>query len=270
MKKFLLILATCLCALGFQDEAYAKKVEIQSQWKGAKVAFLGDSITEPNQMAHGTNVYWNRLKEILGIEPYCYAVSGHQTKDLMGQLERLQGERGQDIDAIIILIGTNDFNSNVEIGSWYSETMDTTIYNGRSVVRRHRKVVTEGPSTCACINRFMSVVKKEYPTKQVIFLTPTHRAYAWFSDVNIQPDELYSNDLGLFIDDYAAVIGEAAQVWAVPVIDLGADCGLYPLEEKQQIFFGSIKTDMLHPNTNGHARMAYALAYQLLGYPSKF
>ena len=28
--------------------------------------------------------------------------------------------------------------------------------------------------------------------------------------------------------------------------------------------------DLLHPNTEGHLRMAYALAYQLLGYPAKF
>ena len=28
--------------------------------------------------------------------------------------------------------------------------------------------------------------------------------------------------------------------------------------------------DLLHPNTEGHLRMAYALAYQLLGYPAHF
>lgn len=28
--------------------------------------------------------------------------------------------------------------------------------------------------------------------------------------------------------------------------------------------------DLLHPNTAGHLRMAYALAYQLLGYPAHF
>ena len=28
--------------------------------------------------------------------------------------------------------------------------------------------------------------------------------------------------------------------------------------------------DLLHPNTEGHLRMAYALAYQLLAYPVRF
>ena len=28
--------------------------------------------------------------------------------------------------------------------------------------------------------------------------------------------------------------------------------------------------DLLHPNTEGHLRMAYSIAYQLLGYPARF
>ena len=64
-------------------------------------------------------------------------------------------------------------------------------------------------------------------------------------------------------------IKEAANVWAVPVIDLNSFCGLFPLLDEHAQYFRKSDTDRLHPNTEGHKRMAYTLAYQLLGYPAK-
>ena len=107
------------------------------------------------------------------------------------------------------------------------------------------------------------------------------------------PEESYANPLGLYIDDYARVIKETADVWAVPVIDLGSLCGLLPTEPEHARYFREStkerahtaaeaaaaepgtelaleKHDLLHPNTDGQLRMAYALAWQLLGYPARF
>lgn len=38
---------------------------------------------------------------------------------------------------------------------------------------------------------------------------------------------------------------------------------------EQVRYFRNSETDRLHPGTEGHRRMAYSLAYQLLGYPAK-
>ncbi len=120
------------------------------------------------------------------------------------------------------------------------------------------------------INIAMSYLKANFPDKQVILLTPIHRGYARFGDNNIQPDESYPNSLGLYADAYVDVVKEAANVWAVPVIDLNSICGLYPNADSHARYFHDARSDRLHPNAEGHYRMAKALAYQLSSYPANF
>lgn len=74
----------------------------------------------------------------------------------------------------------------------------------------------------------------------------------------------------MYVDEYVNVVKEAANVWAVPVIDLNSISGLYPLLDEHAPYFHDAQTDRLHPNANGHYRMAKALAYQLLAYPANF
>ena len=127
----------------------------------------------------------------------------------------------------------------------------------------------------------MAKLKEAYPTKQIILLTPIHRGDAFLTDRNVQPDEMHANGVGEYVDAYIDVIKEAGNVWAVPVIDLNSISGLYPLAESNALYWrrpsleksentGGQRKDRLHPNSEGHLRMARALAYQLLGYPAKF
>lgn len=244
--------------------------EIVSQWNGKKVAYLGDSITDAAQLQK-QNVFWNFLKDILGIEPFVYGINGHQMNQIIGQAEKLEAEHGQDFDAIIVFIGTNDYNASVPVGQWYTEKGEVTTIGGpKQVVRKHRQLIMDDATFCGRTNQAMAYLKHHFPTKQIILLTPIHRAYATFGQGNIQPDESWANGVGQYIDEYVQAIREAGSIWAMPVIDLNAICGLYPLEPGQNGYFRNADTDLLHPNTEGHRRMAYALAYQLLGYPAQF
>ena len=63
---------------------------------------------------------------------------------------------------------------------------------------------------------------------------------------------------------------EAGSVWAVPVIDLGALSGLYPMVDAHKQYFTNKDTDALHPNDAGHERMAHTLMYQLIPLPCTF
>ncbi len=54
---------------------------LQHPWKGKKVAYFGDSITDPNIKASKVK-YWGFLEEWLGITPYVYGVSGRQWNDI--------------------------------------------------------------------------------------------------------------------------------------------------------------------------------------------
>ncbi len=281
MKKsfvsVLILLALCIVPVSAGSPAAATKSkakdepqpEISSQWKGARVAFLGDSITDARQIGTTNDVFWNMFRDILGIEPYVYGISGHRMNQIVGQGQRLETEHGQDVDAIIVFVGTNDYNGSIPMGEWYSYQADKTIINGGVEVIRSHRVINFDDTFKGRINTTVRWLKTHYPTKQIIFFTPLHRAYATFGPNNIQPDETYSNAIGLYIDDYVKAVQEAANVWAVPVIDLNSISGLYPLLDEQAVYFRNPQTDRLHPNTDGHRRMAYTLAYQLLAYPAR-
>lgn len=241
-----------------------------TQWKGRKVAFMGDSITDKAHVGTTKN-YWQYLQEMLGLVPFVYGINGQQWRDVPGQCEKLRAERGGDIDAILIFAGTNDFNSGTPLGEWYTTgEVPVEVSGPRSEIRTRRTLSMDGDTFRGRINTTMSYLKENFPDKQVILLTPIHRGYARFGDNNIQPDESYPNSLGLYADAYVDAVKEAANVWAVPVIDLNSICGLYPNADSHARYFHDARSDRLHPNAEGHYRMAKALAYQLSSYPANF
>lgn len=242
-------------------------------WKGKKVAYFGDSITDPNTIP-GIHLYWNFLQQWLGITPWVYGVSGREWNDIPRQSDALYQDHGNDVDAILIFCGTNDFNNSVPIGEWYNETEDSVVVAvGRpkeKMLRRHRHFLMNPNTFCGRINIALDKLKQMYPTKQIVLLTPIHRAYFYYSDSNIQPDEMYPNGAGLYISDYVESIKEASYVWSVPVIDLNGLSGLFPLLDEGAQLFNKKDVDRLHPNEVGHARMAQTLLYQLATLPCVF
>ena len=271
MKSFKITSVLSLICVGLvlSVSAFAAEPEIKSQWAGKKVAFLGDSIIDERQLA-GNNTFPHFLESILGITPYVYGISGNQMHQILPQAQRLEAQLGQDVDAIIVFIGTNDYNHAVPLGEWFTERRDSaSISMSTRIVKRHRVRNMTNDTFRGRANIVMDFLKTHYPTTQIIFLTPIHRA-TFFGGNNIQPDEDFANALGLFLDSYVDAIKEMANVWAVPVIDLNAICGLYPVYDSNAGYFRNANADRLHPNTAGHKRMAYSIAYQLLGYPASF
>lgn len=272
MKKYIvslfLILATISC--------FAGKPEIKSQWKGAKVAFIGDSITDPSQMEKYNDVYWNMMRDILGIEPYVYAISGYRMHHAEDFLNKLKEEHGDDVDAIIIFLGTNDYSHSLPLGEFYTCKEDKVIDRGNVEVQRmHRELIYDPNTFKGITNHIVRYAKELYPDKQIILLTSLHKGYYnKQKNANIQPCEEWSNANGEFLSDFVNALKEAGSIWSVPVIDLYNISTLTPtLDVHHKYFRGDGYeglTDYLHPNTSGHRRIAYALSYQLLAYPAKF
>ena len=239
-------------------------------WQGKKVAYFGDSITDPRNSA-SKNKYWSLLEKWLGITPYVYAVSGRQWNDIPRQADKLYSEHKDSVDAIIILMGTNDYNNGVPIGKWYDEKDEEVMYgHGKPKVMTPRKrqypCMTDSTYK-GRINKALSKVKQMYPDKQVVLLTPIHRSNFHANEKNWQCSEDYTNQCGIYLQEYIDAIKEAANIWAMPVIDLNAVCGLYPLMDEYAKFFNKADTDRLHPNDAGHERMAKALMAQLFAIP---
>lgn len=239
-------------------------------WQGKKVVYIGDSITDPRNNA-STMKYWDFLQEWLDITPYVPARSGFQWNSVTRQMERMQAEGWDNFDAILIFLGTNDYNHSIPLGEWFDEQYEMVEFAEGSpkkpVLRRHRQPAMDPQTFRGRINLALDTLKKTWPDKQIVLLTPIHRAGFFPGETNWQPDENYSNALGLYIDDYVGAVKEAGNVWAVPVIDLNAVSGLFPMLDCHAPYFRDADNDRLHPNDEGHKRMAKTLFYQLLAIP---
>lgn len=282
MKKQTLLtiaIALTLTVPTFGQKAMNKKEIAEKEkvllhpWTGKRVAYFGDSITDPNVKASKTK-YWGFLEEWLGITPYVYAISGRQWDDIPNQADKLKAEHGDNFDAILIFIGTNDYNAGIPLGEWYTETVDSVraAVNKPSemVTRRHRHFIMDDNTFRGRINIALSKLKQMYPMKQIVLMTPIHRAYFASGDKNIQPDENYENLRGIFFDEYVKAVKEAGNVWAVPVIDLNSLSGLFPFHDAGAQMFNKVDVDRLHPNDLGHERMAKTLMWQLSTLPCTF
>lgn len=272
MKRMNIMRTLCVCfAMLCCMTTVAQGLE--HPWKGKKVAYFGDSITDPKNKA-SKNKYWTYLQQWLGITPYVYAVSGRQWNDIPRQADKLKTEHSDDFDAILIFIGTNDYNAGVPIGEWYTEKKEKVmagIHEPKHLVTRKRQYLSMDKNTYrGRINIALSTVKKMFPTKQVVLLTPIHRAGFYANDKNWQPTEDYRNLCGEYLKSYIDAVKEAGNIWAMPVIDLNALCGLYPMLDEHAQYFHLSDTDRLHPNDKGHERIACTLYYQLSALPCVF
>ena len=249
-----------------ENKGNANENKTHSQWSGKKIAFLGDSMTQKRDSSN--TVYWEYLADLMDIEPFVYGISGNQWVGIFRQAQKLKQEKGTDVDAILIFAGTNDYNHNTPLGNFYRETAKETNFNGTMVTRKYRTLIDDDTTFCGRINKVMAFLKQNYPDQQIVIMTPIHRGFAKFSEKNVQPEENFSNDLGLYIDDYVNVLRNAASVWAVPLIDLYSLSGLYPVLDSNKKYFSNASTDRLHPNSAGNFRLAKTIQYQLLTLPA--
>ena len=253
--------------------ANAQSATYTHPWMQKRVAYFGDSITDPKN--DGSQLkFWNYLQDWLSITPLVYGKSGRQWNDIPRQAEQLKQEHGDSVDAIIIFIGTNDYNNGVRLGQWYEETEEQVMYGHgqpKQLTTRKRRAMKMDLSTYrGRINIALDKVKRLYPEKQIVLLTPLHRAQFYRSESNWQITEDYANQCGEYLDAYVDVVKEAGNIWALPVIDLNSVSGLYPMLDEHARYFHDKDTDRLHPNDDGHERIARTLFYQLSALPCTF
>lgn len=236
-------------------------------WEGRRVAFLGDSITDPRQKHE---IYWQYLAEWLDLDALSYGVGGATWRHLPGQIERMEREMGDDVDAIFVFMGTNDYQKDLPLGRWYDETPGDVVWHGKTMRLSRRSFNRDAETVRGAVNIAMDRLRTRYPKAQIVVLTPIHRAFFQCSATNVQPAEDWPNKGGTYLDTYIDCIKEIGNVWSVPVIDLNADAGLMPLNDASVPYFRDAEKDRLHPNGAGHERIAKVIYARLKALPGAF
>lgn len=271
---YLIILPFFLHGEQVSEKNTESKNCFQHPWQGKRVGYIGDSLTDPNSYGDKIKKYWSFLQEWLDIKPYVYGVSGKQWDNVPSQVEKLYKDHGNDVDAILVFMGTNDYNHGVPIGEWFCENEEQVVAaHGelkKTVIRKRRTLVMDKSTYRGRINIGIEKLKKLYPDKQIVLLTPLHRSWADFGEKNVQPDESYQNRCGEYVNVYVQAIKDAGNIWGIPVIDLNSVTGMNPMVEEQVMYFYDSDYDRLHPNSKGQERIAKSLFYQLILFPCNF
>lgn len=209
---------------------------------GIKANFFGDSITE----GHGTTDKANKVYHALIGAKYNmiarnYGIGGTRIARQQVPTEgkprhdldyclRVE-EMDKDADLVVIFGGTNDYgHGDAPFGEEDDRTPDSFIG--------------------ACHHLFRRAVEL-YPTARIVVMTPLHRE-----------GENTPNRHGRKLCEYVEVIRRVAEHYSLPVIDLWKISGIQPeIEAIKERYC----PDGLHPNDEGHKRMAEIIEASLLG-----
>lgn len=252
----------------FEKPHRAVRVGLEA-WKGAKVAFLGDSITDPCHVGCKRN-YWNFLIDELELNARIYGLNGDTWFGVPNQVNRIHEAMETDLDAIFIFMGTNDYMGGIPLGEFFTYKEEETNLWGKMTLLKRRYFSEDLMTFKGRINVALKKIKTEFPETQVVLMTPIHRAFFTCSDDNVQPPESFPNATGHYVDEYVEAVKEAGRYWSCPVIDLFSESGLLPENDSYVSYFSNSKVDRLHPNTAGHRRIADLIEAKLNALPATF
>lgn len=184
---------------------------------------MGDSITFGSGLTDATQLYHQVIKNKYGITTVNnYAHSG--TSITYGGTRpeysfcRIYGSMSDTADLITVFGGANDYQDDIELGS-FSDTVDTTFYGAM-------RILCEG-------------LLNKYPDRLIFFFTPLK-----YKDT--------PNNNGTYLEEYVTAIKKVCSYYTIPVIDLFTTALLNPLVP---IFKTNYFIDdglWLHPNEKGH------------------
>jgi lysophospholipase L1-like esterase len=214
--------------------------------KGAKINFLGDSITEGHGASSVENCFVSLVGRNYGLaEARNYGIGGtrfaRQEKPSANERWDLDFckrvyEMDPDADAVVIFGGINDFgHGDRPIGSPEDRSAET--FYG------------------ACHELFSTAISL-YPGRPIVVLTPLHR----LNEDNPRGDGNKA-EATLPLSGYRDIIKTVAEYYSLPVLDLWAVSGLQP---KVDVIREKFMPDGLHPSDAGYAILAERIGNFLL------
>lgn len=203
---------------------------------GKKIAFLGDSITEGCGTSSLEHTFWNVLGQKTGAQVFGYGIGGTRIapqrvpsdprvdQDFISRVDGMI----PDADVVVVFGGTNDFgHGDAPFGTRGDQTSETF---------------------CGALHVLFTKLYERYPAAQLVVMTPTHR---------LSETDSVMNEFGVRrsgnLRAYVQAIRDAAEDFAVPVLDLFRVSGIQPSVPALREAY---MPDGLHPNDAGHAKIA--------------
>lgn len=208
--------------------------------KGKKMNVLGDSITEG--VGASSSPYTNTIKDILKLNTIRnYGISGsaittrpsQPTHENDGFCQRFD-DMSDDADIIFVLGGTNDYWTNVPLGTIDSNDPETFY----------------GALNTLCVGLI-----NKYPNAFITFGTPPK---SWRTNGSF-PNEQNSN--GNTPEDFNKAIKEVCAKFTIPVLDLKHELGIDP---EQNIHFSKFTSDGVHYNASGYGKIGKTISNFIL------
>ena len=225
------------------DKLYERNnyINVVLPTKNKIVNCLGDSIT---QGVGATAPYTNTLSTVLELKT-CnnYGISGsaiatrpsqptHQNDGFCQRYDAMS----DDADIIFVLGGTNDYWTNVPLGT--IESNDTKTFYG-------------------ALNTLCTGLINKYPNKTIIFGTPPK---SWRTN-DTYPNEQNSN--GNTPEQFNQAIKEVCAKFSIPVLDLKHTLGIDP---EIPVQFTNLTSDGVHYNNLGYKKLGNVISQFIKNY----
>lgn len=209
------------------------------QLTGATINILGDSITEGVGASRVENRFTDVLAREFGLKrANNYGVSGSRIARQLVVTDQPEDrdfcmrlfDMDESADAVVVFGGTNDFgHGSAPLGVATDRTPDT--FWG------------------AC-HYLMDNLLTRYSGKPIVILTPLHRVNELCPSGSNKPHSVAA------LATYRHILMEAAEWYALPVLDLYATSGIQPANPANM---ERLLPDGLHPSDEGHALIARRL-----------
>ena len=230
-----------------KDTVYVAQVK-ESHWKGKKIGFLGDSITQYAE-------YVNSYAKLTGCTAMNYGVSAthmaRRNSNDTNAFERRYTSMPKNLDMVIVFGGTNDFG--------HTDTADFGEFSDGTKVSKY--------TFYAGLHRLFSGLRNRYPKIPVVIMLPIHhgteidqKEYVVNTDKTITEGK--NSKTGKTFREYVDAIREVAAYYSLIVLDAYSYSGLTPMLEigaENRMFF----RDGLHLNAAGGERLARWMYPQL-------
>ena len=214
------------------------ELKLNTRFKGKKVIFEGDSITDYDYLEGYNNKSWaNYLTTILGMNLVSNGAVGgslltHSNEAVGFSVQQRIANTNYDSNAKLFLIhaGTNDWGQAKTLGNIDSTDISTI---------------------CGALNNIIDKIQTNCPKATIVIISPIHR----------QSDSggFYNNSAGYSLYDIAVAYQKVCSRWGAKFIN-GLELGLNSLNENN---LATNFIDGLHPTPAGHKIMAVEIARKI-------